>query len=1199
MAPSYRQVEQADHDTDNESNSSSPAPVPHSPSHPHPRRLPPSLAAPVFAPPLSASMGLFLDDPNHKTGTSSVDDENTSPSTNGLSQFMQSITSPSTKTSGSYDMVDGDDFADNARSSPTFSFDKHKDSSPSESARASSPKVNTRAAPAPAPSPSPSVPLHRPLPRNARSPATTADLGFALSKTSAPIVRTASGRATALRHPTPDLQVLQGAYSGNIEHLERTAERLSMTSSIDNAIKDLHDEQKRSDSRKSSLLGRSRQMSNASSIVEVNSAARSGGYSPAGFMMSSGGSFSAGGGGRMRSASKGSRLGSRPEPEMEGRPLDSFVGSTTPAISTSPVVVQAASIDERDEYATTLTKPVTDQFSHTDAAAYVEYHQPYEDRPPTPLSTHTIEPTNSIFEGFDGVHTGPIQAPIEAPKPPLHAHFEEDMDARFTEVSHDPPPQHRRSVSGGDLLDHPQRRVSSGNRLSMARPQSYADPGTGQQMVYYPAPVPMMLNLPQKLSKAASSMARNKRRSQVLSNIPPAARQSAIWLPDVLEDEPALAEDEGVQSQEYLPQHQRATMGGRRHTQDLSHLPPQLRASAFFDLPAPPQTVELKEQSAVATLDSILDASAHAPVSAFTDHAFAGQLGSEVYGKPKGHNRSSTQLLETQHKRRTSSFNLLRGRRASSQTLLDTEKEKKRSTTMSGMGETPTAKPRMTLDDEEEYEGKDTSRADLSESGDAHRIGSGEYGENEEAVEGEEDESEADDEQPEDEVYHGPPTTLLAELQIRKQQQKLRTRNLYQAYPNGMHSTLLQLDAVAQVEQSTRKQKKINLAWETSNQQQDDGESSNDDVPLAVLYSKKAQDMNRPIGLLEKREMEDNEPLSKRRERITGRPMPRATTMMSPPPRIDSLDDPEEEGETLAQRIRRLKEKGGTAKGLNLPLARPISGDFASEMMSQFGDLDKPNVKGKGREKAPSPNLEEETLGQRRKRLQAERAAEASGGGEVRPAFNQRHSMANILQAHPAANGNGPNKERPATGLLGMHEATRSSTLLNLDFSSDLKPQNHIKPNGLLGLNDQRRSSTLLNLDYHTAPAPPRQTSGGFKNGAYNDPQGGIVPPPQPQPQQQPQYNNMYGFNGAPAFPQPSLGFNNGFQNQGMMPFANPYAQMGYNPNAMNMPMGFMPGMAMNMAPNPMMGMGMGGMAQPLNQGQRDMVERWRQSVMQ
>jgi hypothetical protein len=81
---------------------------------------------------------------------------------------------------------------------------------------------------------------------------------------------------------------------------ELAAEKLSMTSSIEDAIRDLHDEQKRSDSRRSSILAASissgpeantafpltRQVSAASSILETNDAARYGGYSPAGYVMS-------------------------------------------------------------------------------------------------------------------------------------------------------------------------------------------------------------------------------------------------------------------------------------------------------------------------------------------------------------------------------------------------------------------------------------------------------------------------------------------------------------------------------------------------------------------------------------------------------------------------------------------------------------------------------------------------------------------------------------------------------------------------------------------------------------------------------------------------------------------------------------------------------------------------------------------------
>ncbi|TVY42529.1 hypothetical protein LSUB1_G003636 [Lachnellula subtilissima] len=1120
----YNAVEQIDHDDHSDSDhDSGPVLASAYPSN--------SLASPVFAPPLSASLGLFLDDP-----------QNTSSSSHSQNISSTTGTTTSTKTSASYEMVEGDDFADDARSSPLFASYEKGDSNSGGLGQ------NTHTAPPSAASPSeeggaspPVVPLHVPQPRRRLSPATGT-----IPDT---IARKTSVRKGALQHPTPDLQVLQGAYTGNIEHLERTAERLSMTSSIQDAIKYLHDEQKRSDSRKSSLLSNqgmaaiTRQVSNHSSIIEVNSAARSGGYSPAGFMMSPGGSFTTGG--VKRSASKSSRYGSRPEPEMEGRPLDSFVN--LPSIPTnSPMMSISASINEQDEGSATLTRPVVDLLARYNGA---------RERSTTSASTNTYEQGEKMFADFDGVHSYEVD-PSEHPETPEHQqrrasghdlNSPENAQQRVSGYELDNPDNVQRRLSSGteldtahrsvsfaNELDIAQRRLSAGNRLtaaSMARPQSYADPDSGQQMVYYPAPVPMMLNLPQKLSKAPSSMARNKRRSQVMSNIPPAARQSAIWLPDVLEDEQDITEDVGIHDMEYVPQHQRMTMGGRRSTQDLSKLPPQLRASTFFDLPGPEQKVEMKEHSAVATLDSILDASAHAPVSAFTDHAYAGHLGAEVYGQSelKRNSRSSTQLLQPTSipKKRTSSFNLLLGRRASSNDLLETNKLKKRASTMSGGLDEAGAVTR------DEDESKDTTPMTDSENDPHSRVTSGNVG-----LKGEDPEESSEDEgQRDDEEYHGAPTTLLAELQLRKQQQKKRIKPLASAYPNGMHSTLLQLDAVAQVEQRSRKQKRVNLAWEDPSVQEPMDEADDEDVPLAMLYSKKDAEINRPIGLMERRDMEDNEPLSRRRDRLQGRPpgAGRASTMMNLP---TSPAEPEEEGETLAQRIRRLKE-GGTTN--NLPAARPVSGDFASEMLSQFGDL---NVEpaGKGKEKEIVVP-EDETLGQRRKRLQAERDARAK---EVGP-LNKRRSMADILQAHPSA-GAGlrtTSYEKPVGGLLGMHEKAQG-----------------------------QRASTMLNLEASHA-FPSRAPAGGHKTGFINPGHGGGIP-------QQQIYNpNAYGK----QFPQPSLGFNHPQQN--MMPFANPYAAMGYNPNAMAM------NMNMNMAWNPMIG------AAPLNQGQIDMVERWRQSIMQ
>ncbi|PQE18785.1 5-methylthioadenosine s-adenosylhomocysteine protein [Rutstroemia sp. NJR-2017a WRK4] len=1100
----------------------------------------------------SPSDRLFLDTQN-ENGDTSQNHAGLLPklptSANSLSQMVRSIASKSTNSSGSYDMVEEEDY-DERMVSPVPSPEKKKVASRGGSSTTDEPLVL-------------SIPRPRPLrnPATASSNNTTSPISprALFSKDHEPIVRTSSGHSIALRHPTPDLQVLQGAYVGNIDKLEKTAEQLSMTSSIDDAIRELHMEQKRSDSRRSSILSQlnempqvSRQVSNASSIVELNSAARSGGYSPAAYMMSPKGSFSTTT--RGRSASKSSRFGNRPEPELEGRPLDSFVNSSFPSL----VGHQTNSIAEQDESSSTLTRPVVDHLDNQNMAQPTQ-EEAMESRPQTAASTSTYEQAEKMFADFDGIHTAPRRPSLDNDfnmEDPTISFSEIQMPPMDFDMQHDP----RRMSSATHLgiaemgMDNGQARAPADSHLP--RPQSYADPSTGQQMVYYPAPVPMMLSLPQKLSKNPSSTARNKRRSEMLNNIPAAARQSAIWLPDVLEtnDEP-LAENDEAQKMEYIPQHQRMSMGGRRNTRDLEHMPPHLRANVFFELQGHQEVVELKEQSAVTTLDSILDASAHAPVGAFTDHAFAGQLGAEVYGKARPQSsKAAKQLLipekQDKPKKRASSINLLLGRRASSSNLLDSDD--KRASTMANVLERKTTRSPIE-DDDDDINNRDTAllRHSRGISGATDLIRA--------------DDSDLEDEgQRDDEVYHGPPTTLLAELQLRKQQQKTRTRPLTAAYPNGVHSTLLQMDTVLQLQQKARKQKQVNLAWQI-NQDEDPDAEDDEDVPLALLGAAKAhfQETERPLGLMERRDLEDNEPLSRRRARITGQPMPsnRASTMMH----LSVGEPPEEvEGETLAQRIKRLKEQGGTGTGL--PAARPVSGDFASEMMSQFGGELLKDDKGKGKEIETAPaNEEEETLGQRRKRLQAEREArekEVGAGGEASQeglVVNKRRSMADILSAHPAAGAGRAASftkltNRPATGLLGLHEKQ-----------------------------SQQRASTMTNF---VTQQTINARHGRVKSGMFDEPQKqpGMNRPPQPA-----NYNmrNMPGA-GFPQYAQP-MAMNYG--NPMMMGYAN--AVPGYN--AMGMPMQGMPMQGMPMQGMPMQ-LGPGG--EPLNQGQLDMVERWRQSVM-
>ena len=324
-------------------------------------------------------------------------------------------------------------------------------------------------------------------------------------------------------------------------------------------------------------------------------------------------------------------------------------------------------------------------------------------------------------------------------------------------------------------------------------------------------------------------------------------------------------------------------------------------------------------------------------------------------------------------------------------------------------------------------------------------------GEDDEFHDAQEEHELVDGEEGTDDEVVGQPTTLLAELLLRKKQQKQRNRQAATAFPNGMHSTLLEMDAVAQVQKRTREKKHVQLAWEDPHGAYGGVEEEDDeDVPLGMLYPTQKlklanrfgrNDEDRPLGLIARRQLEDSETLSQRRARLKGVVLnPRnanadrlASTYNLDLPGFENREqptDPEEvECETLAQRIKRLKDKQQTRFTTTTPL-RPISGDFASEVMSQLGGFEPESAKDKASKQpitntispstivSPDSNNDtpvEETLGQRRRRLQAEREArsrEVSDGSIVptttpaepeRPSINKRHSMADILSAHPAA----------------------------------------------------------------------------------------------------------------------------------------------------------------------------------------------------
>lgn len=525
-------------------------------------------------------------------------------------------------------------------------------------------------------------------------------------------------------------------------------------------------------------------------------------------------------------------------------------------------------------------------------------------RPSSAASNDTYQQARTLFTDFDGVH---------------YVHDEK-----------------------GELG----RQVSLRRPPLASRSEAYQEPQTGENMVYYPAPVPMMLNLPPKLSQKQqpSPAEREKRRTQILTSVP-ANRKSAPWLAGP----------------------QQGDTDERKKEDRSKDPPPQLRASVFFEPPPASLDIEVKQASAVATLDSILDASANAPVTAFTDHPYAGHLGSEVYGssKPKPGSKKPASYSTVSLDNRESDGNI---RDDASQRL-----------------DGPT----------------EAEAANMHEGTSLHEPGR--EGSSDDAPQGDE-EAEAEDGLP----FTGPPTTLLAELELRKHELKQRRRTA--ATSVGLHSTLLQLDAVAQKQSEHRRQRPVTLAWEDPEAHKNDNDDD-EDVPLGVLYPEKqaAVDDHRPLGLMEKRELEESEPLSRRRARLRGEPPPpprtpdkRPTTMYSRHAPEPEHPESEEEEETLAQRMQRLRAKDRTSMA--------AESEFASEIMAELSHLQEREEKEK--EDAAAP--EDETLAQRRARLQKE-AVEAKRNSTAKiPRY--RRSMADLLHARrPSTMTHQPRNETPVT----------------------------------------------------------------------------------------------------------------------------------------------------------------------------------------
>lgn len=1118
---------------------------------------------------------------------------------------------------------------------------------------------------------------------------------------------------TEIRSPTPGLQSLQGAYSRNIMQLEKSAEELSQGGS------DIGEEIRKM-SRRSSLqswnkgddtitsrpmqiqtqaaASRSRNASTSSyanSIVDVNGNARWGGYSPAGWVTSPAGSVHSGSWSHAsvhRQASGSSKLSHLVEPVQEGRPLDSPLASATgsyfPVAEHGPSrqPSQSSFAQRYDQIAGQIEEQLIDvPPSPPKHGEQREETHDAQNRPMTPpdrpRSADTFQQAQTAFHDFDGVHFSPSTEEF--------VHLDENgNEIRRVSARH----SSGNSIEAASLL-----------RTPRARPITYHEPPPDNSMVYYPAPVPRMLNLPKRLSQLPSASVQAKRRSQVLSQLPMEARQSAPWLPQLPQMDFEGTRSDAGSSLEEATQHretlihprqsmpavqQRQSIAALRQRQSMmsiNNLPPQLRASVFFDHQSVPQDIEVQE-SVVATLDSILEASASAPVSAFTDHPFAGNVSKTVFAaeRPLATRRSTTTLAMSTmdanedpklKKRRSGSMSGLLKRNSSGDELnkLDRRASKSSLTLLldgnEGGRKLQKRRSQMSVGDELQEgdrpdlvekvasangQGKRPAARDMSGSVHPGFDGLPEGPEDEiqasgsrpmtphtmldegqEAVEKDFQEQEQQEDVEEGEPMFAQPTTLLAELQLRKAQQKTRNRTAATAFPNGMHSTLLELDAVAQIEKKNRKKGRIALAWQDPRLRAEEEMrgDEDDEVPLGMLFPGKdglvnkktggGSDWDRPLGLMEKREMEDNEPLSSRRNRMLGLPPPKPRDV-SPDMRVfpmnaskselhlagqpdappeEGKEDEQEEGETLAQRLKRMKTKAELDKAIDdvAPKdgSRPVS-TFADDVLSQFGGLNvKESEQKPDNDAAPAPEVleDEETLGQRRARLQREREA----SGEQGPALKSRtssNSLANLLATNPVGGSRKPSREhKPAEGTL-------------LHASGKVQEQQRQQ---LLNTN-KRSSSYGLTKPLIDPPAQQQNgfgAAGGFAGGLYNGGNGTLLSPAQPM--QTAASTPMFGMGGANSYFAPAtmplgagmMGYPMQSQPQ-MMNMSAYQALTGGAPMAMpGYPMGAAyPGMgAYGFPQQQTMAQGIGRMGlaaeEPLDGKQREMIDRWRMSVAQ
>ena len=795
-----------------------------------------------------------------------------------------------------------------------------------------------------------------------------------------PLIRTVSAETlTTLKHPTPDLQPIHGLSYGNIERLEFTAERMSLES--DNG-KDsgtatsrivLAENRKPFLSSSCSFEGDTtstheprstlRNSCYADSIVGVNYTAQSESYSMHAMVSSQNGSprsnpilqysqeSSQASNLKLRKASRLDQV-ERADEDREDTSASMYtnhnLGCLKPSRSVSrpshsPIIVSRDQADS--DYAIGTGTEITERFKEDQTS-------PVDDRDGSrnpdfanregpdllPQDDFSIDPKEQekVFLDFDGSH---------------HSYAEED-DMKSTQLS-----DRNLSVDIVNGLDE-----SFGNIT--------------EETIIYPARLPISLNLPKRLSQIPDHSLNDVRRSKALGLIAPGAGSSCPWIED--NDVNNKSSSLKGASKDVTEAHTDS-----RYILTAGKLPPQLRASAFFDqIPKFPKCQPIGE-SAVENLDCLLEASINAPANVFTHHAFLDPKNPGASGKrdrtdlvtQSPASATATQLKNTKNRRSFMFFKRSNNRKV---------KNLSEDLDPGQISERDDSGPDVNINNikDEKVVNKE------GESLEPHMF--------EECKMGAIDDDQNDCSQA---FSEGAPSTLLAELQARKHQLQKRTRTAPTASSNGMHTTLLQLDAVAQIEKKRRTAQRVKLAWEepetgVANGENDDDDDEDDDVPLGMLFAGQSNgerdisDWKRPLGLIQSKHLEDNEPLSARRNRLYGTyqgksiPQLLKQNIFSKTPNIycsgvyesDDDDDDDDDDETLAQRLRRLrkdKDAGAASVGIDNMSGSEWCNNRSSRSLGLNG----------AKESSLSPNAspdvhtsddEGETLGQRRKRLQAD-----------------------------------------------------------------------------------------------------------------------------------------------------------------------------------------------------------------------------------